>query len=162
MPQPQPEESSKLADDDHAAERCDIVGMHGRGATTLETLVEINKQVENSEDKIMGKIDKVSSELRDKQQTDHMYLNTRIQTVEENLSKKIDTQSEKIAQHFDKSIDKLDTKWDTKFVRIDKRVTGLEKWRWLIVGGGGVIMWIVIQFLSLSIRNWSNALSSVP
>lgn len=160
---PQAETSHKSSASKLAAEvRSDIATMHAHGATHLETILEIDKQVEESEDKIMNKIDSISSELRDKQQTDHTSNLNTIRTVEENLSKKIDTQSENIASHFDNAIDKLDTKWDTKFTRIDVRVTGLEKWRWLIVGGGIVVLWVVIQFLSLSIRNWADALSALP
>ena len=160
---PQSGASHKLSATDPDAERHgDIAAMHARGATNLETILEIDKQVDESEDKLMNKIDSISSELRDRQQTDHTSNLNTIRTVEENLSKKIDTQSENIAQHFDKAIDKLDVKWDTKFTRIDVRVTGLEKWRWLIVGGGIVVLWVVIQFLSLSIRNWADALSAIP
>lgn len=113
----------------------------------LATELEIVKHVEGSEDKVMKRLDEVATDLREKQQDDRNYLNERINTVESNLSNKIDTHTENLTKHFDASIDKLDRKWDSKFTGIDNRVTALEKWRWLLVGGGLVVLWIFTQFL---------------
>jgi hypothetical protein len=113
----------------------------------LATELEIVKHVEGSEDKVMKRLDEVATELRDKQSADQTYLNERINTVESNLSKKIDTHTENLTKHFDESIDKLDRKWDTKITGIDTRVSALEKWRWLLVGGGLVVLWIFSQLL---------------
>ena len=113
----------------------------------LATELEIVKQVENSEDKFMKRLNEVASELRDRQQADHTYLQERISTVETNLSKKIDDHTENLGKHFDASIEKLDKKWDQKITGIDERVSMLEKWRWVIVGGGFVVLWIFSQFL---------------
>ena len=113
----------------------------------LATELEIVKQVENSEDKFMKRLDEVASELRDRQQADHTYLQERISTVETNLSKKIDDHTENLGKHFDASIEKLDQKWDGKFSGIDTRVSALEKWRWLLVVGGLVVLWVFSQLL---------------
>ena len=113
----------------------------------LATELEIVKQVENSEDKFMKRLDEVASELRDRQLADHTYLQERISTVETNLSKKIDDNTENLGKHFDASIEKLDQKWDGKFSGIDTRVSALEKWRWLLVGGGLVVLWVFSQLL---------------
>lgn len=113
----------------------------------LATELEIVKHVEGSEDKVMKRLDEVATDLREKQQADNTYLNERINTVESNLSNKIDNHTKNLTEHFDASIDKLDKKWDSKFVGMDDRVSALEKWRWLLVGGGLVVLWIFTQFL---------------
>lgn len=121
--------------------------LRNQPSVDLATELEIVKQVENSEDKFMKRLDEVASELRDRQQADHTYLQERISTVETNLSKKIDDHTENLTKHFDASIEKLDQKWDGKFSGIDTRVSTLEKWRWLLVGGGLVVLWVFSQLL---------------
>lgn len=113
----------------------------------LTTELEIVKHVEGSEDKVMKRLDEVAAELRNNQQADKQYLNERINTVESNLSQKIDTHTDNLTKHIDTSFDKLDKKWDVKFTGIDERVSALEKWRWLLVGGGLVVLWVFSQIL---------------
>ena len=73
---------------------------------------------------------------------EHRYLNERIDTVENNLFKKIETETSNISQHIDKLGDRLEANLNA----LDKRVSVLERWRWFIVGGGGVVLFLLSNY----------------
>lgn len=127
----------------------------------LATELEIAKQVETTEEKVMKRLDEsvvrfetVTHEMREKQTSDRAYLTESVQTVERNLTEKIETETKRLTAHFDSAIAKLDAKWsqqvqelETRDRNIEKRVGMLENWRWLLVGGGVVVLWIVSQII---------------
>ena len=86
-------------------------------------------------DELSGRFDTTAAE--------HQYLNERIDTVENNLFKKIETETSNISQHIDKLGDRLEANMNA----LDKRVSVLERWRWLIVGGAGVVLFVVSNYL---------------
>lgn len=127
----------------------------------LATELEIAKQVETTEEKVMKRLDEsvirfevVTNEMREKQTADRAYLTESVQTVERNLTEKIETETKRLSAHFDAAISRLDAKWsaqvqelETRDRNIEKRVGMLENWRWLLVGGGVVVLWIVSQII---------------
>lgn len=127
----------------------------------LATELEIAKQVETTEEKVMQRLNEsvvrfesITHEMREKQTTDRTYLTESIQTVERNLTEKIETETKRLSEHFDAAISKLDAKWgeqvqelETRDRNIEKRVSMLENWRWLLVGGGIVVLWVVSQII---------------
>lgn len=86
-------------------------------------------------DELSGRFDTTAAE--------HQYLNERIDTVENNLFKKIETETSNISQHIDKLGDRLEANMNA----LDKRVSVLERWRWLIVGGAAVVLFVVSNYL---------------
>jgi flagellar motility protein MotE (MotC chaperone) len=76
---------------------------------------------------------------------DHKQINDRIDEVEASISKKLTEQTE----HLEKAIDKMVVTADQTHNKIKERITALETWRWLIVGGslvvGGVLSFVVAK-----------------
>ena len=99
--------------------------------TSLFNASQLVKRV----DELSGRFDTTAAE--------HQYLNERIDTVENNLFKKIETETSNISQHIDKLGDRLEANMNA----LDKRVSVLERWRWLIVGGAGVVLFVVSNYL---------------
>ena len=99
--------------------------------TSLFNASQLVKRV----DELSGRFDTTAAE--------HQYLNERIDTVENNLFKKIETETSNISQHIDKLGDRLEANMNA----LDKRVSVLERWRWLFVGGAGVVLFVVSNYL---------------
>jgi len=99
--------------------------------TSLFNASQLVKRV----DELSGRFDTTAAE--------HQYLNERIDTVENNLFKKIETETSNISQHIDKLGDRLEANMNA----LDKRVSVLERWRWLIVGGAAVVLFVVSNYL---------------
>lgn len=78
-------------------------------------------------------------DLRTQQQHDHNYLSSRIDAVQKDLEVKLDNQTEKLAEHFDKGIKSVTDSQES----VAKRLTSLERWRILIVGGSIVVAFII-------------------
>lgn len=123
-------------------------------AAALATELRMIQEIADSEDKWMKRLDEtanrfetVTAELRASGNADHKYLNERIDTVETNLSTKIDKQTAKIQEHFDESVNRLGDRLEERIGAIDTRVSLLEKWRWLIVGGATVIFFIITEIV---------------
>lgn len=83
-------------------------------------------------------------------ETSQQQIHERITTVQQDLSEKMQAQTEHLKQHLDNSVGKIealvqtaDKKREDGDKAILERVSKLEIWRWLIVGGamvGAVIM----------------------
>lgn len=108
------------------------------------------RHVDDTEQRIMKRIDDIyerinttTSELRIQHDEDLRRINDRITNVEHSLSSKLDSQTQDIAQH----INKLGEKMDARFTKIDTRVTALERWQWTIVGGPGVVLFLLSNYL---------------
>ena len=86
-------------------------------------------------DELTGRFDSTEAE--------HRYLNERINVVEDNLIKKIETETSNISKH----IDKLGDRMEATVKALDNRVSALERWRWLIVGGAGVVLFLISNYV---------------
>ena len=86
-------------------------------------------------DELTGRFDSTEAE--------HRYLNERINVVEDNLIKKIETETNNISKH----IDKLGDRMEATLKALDNRVSALERWRWLIVGGAGVVLFLISNYV---------------
>ena len=69
-------------------------------------------------------------------------LHERISTVEDNLTKKIEAGADTVSKHIDKLGDRL----AANLTALDKRVSVLERWRWFIVGGAGVVLFALSNY----------------
>jgi hypothetical protein len=101
----------------------------------------------------LDRVDRVEEQLADRLngvvsqiEADNSFLHTRVTNVEENLTKRIEENSERVLSR----IDRMSDQFETKFLHLDSRVTAIERWRWLIVGGGSVIIFLLINVSRIS------------
>ena len=90
---------------------------------------------------LITRVDELSGRC-DSTESEHRYLNERIDTVENNLFKKIETETNNISQHIDKLGDRLEANLNA----LDNRVSVLERWRWLIIGGAAVVLFVLSNY----------------
>ena len=99
--------------------------------TSLFNASQLVKRV----DELSGRFDTTAAEH---------HLNRLFNSLDKNnLFKKIETETSNISQHIDKLGDRLEANMNA----LDKRVSVLERWRWLIVGGAGVVLFVVSNYL---------------
>lgn len=101
--------------------------------------VDIIERMDEIKTQWMGRID----DFAERTQEEQRIVNARIDTVEDNLTKKIDEHTSQVTEH----IDQLSVKLDTHVGRLDKRVVSLEKWRWIIAGGGIVALFVLSEIV---------------
>ena len=92
--------------------------------------------------------------IRESQAQDYRYLDGRIATVQTELTNRIEQQTKDLTEHLDQGFEKIaakieaektERKEDTKVLA--SRVTSLELWRGLIIGGAIVIGFILSAFV---------------
>lgn len=110
-----------------------------RPEVDLATELQIVKHVESSEEKWSAQLNAVKTELK----SEIGQTQQNLRTVETNLSNKLDESVKGVTNHFDTSMEKLDTKMTAQFEKMDKRVSVLERWRWFIIGGAAVLLWML-------------------
>ena len=94
---------------------------------------------------LVKRVDELSSRFEKSAETSaagDRLLHERISTVEDNLFKKIETETDNISKHIDKLGDRL----EANLTALDKRVSVLERWRWFIVGGAGVVLFALSNY----------------
>jgi len=101
----------------------------------------------------LDRVDRVEEQLADRLngvvsqiEADNSFLHTRVTNVEENLTRKIEENSERVLTRLDRMSDQV----ENKFHRLDTRISALERWRWIIVGGATVIIFLLLNFFSIS------------
>ena len=125
-------------------------------ASDVEQLERIVEKLDNSIDKLTEVSANISKLLAvqeqrmnniekdtDRNQDDIRHLYGKLDDVSKSLSDKID-QSMASSKEGHAAIQKS---IDDKLQGYDNRIKVLEIWRWLIIGGGIVIMWFVNKFL---------------
>jgi uncharacterized coiled-coil protein SlyX len=79
----------------------------------------------------------------DRNQDDIRHLYNKLEDVSKSLSDKLDeSMKNSTAGH-----EKIQQSITDKLLGYDNRIKTLEIWRWLIIGGGIVVMWFVNKFL---------------
>ena len=94
---------------------------------------------------LVKRVDELSSRFEKSAETSAQgdrLLHERISTVEDNIFKKIETETNNISKHIDKLGDRLEANMNA----LDKRVSVLERWRWFIVGGAGVVLFALSNY----------------
>ena len=94
---------------------------------------------------LVRRVDELSSRFEtaaDASAAGDQFLHERISTVENNLYEKIESEGSNISAHIDKLGDRLETNLNA----LDKRVSVLERWRWFIVGGAGVVLFALSNY----------------
>ena len=94
---------------------------------------------------LVKRVDELSSRFESAAETSaagDRLLHERISTVENNLYEKIESEGSNISAHIDKLGDRLETNLNV----LDKRVSVLERWRWFIVGGAGVVLFALSNY----------------
>lgn len=99
-------------------------------------------RVDRVEEHFADRLNGVVSQI----EADNSFLHTRVTNVEENLTKKIEENSDRVVSR----LDRMSDQFESKFLRLDTRVSALERWRWFIVGGGTVIVFLLLNFLRIS------------
>ena len=113
-----------------------------RGVCSAQSFALYQQRMENIE-RHAATYDAVVRDLMSKQSTESATINQRITDVEQKLSRELDNQTEKLAAYFDQSVEKMakDIKSDIK--TLDARISTLEVWRWVILGGSAVVMFVI-------------------
>jgi hypothetical protein len=94
---------------------------------------------------LVKRVDELSSRFESAAKTSaagDQLLHKRISTVENNLYEKIESEGSNISAHIDKLGDRLETNLNA----LDNRVSVLERWRWFIVGGAGVVLFALSNY----------------
>lgn len=110
-------------------------------AQTFATTLASHNERLDATDEMAKTLQQDLRELRTQQtqriETVQKDLSLRIDTVQKDLVEKMDAQTTALTEHFDKGIS-----------MVGKRLTALERWRILIVGGSIVIGFIVVDILA--------------
>lgn len=104
----------------------------------------------DSNDTVTATIQGDLRDIRRQQASDTLNTNARIDGVQRDLSDRIDgvqrdltirleTQTQALTEHFDKGIAEVSTVRKTDA----KRISVLEKWRWVIVGAAAIVVFVV-------------------
>ena len=104
---------------------------------------EPQKPTFDNASQLVRRVDELSTRFESAAETSaagDRLLHERISTVENNLYDKIESEGKNIAKH----IDKLGDRFEAKMSALDKRV--LERWRWFIVGGAGVVLFALSNY----------------
>ena len=67
------------------------------------------------------------------------------------LNHKIDTVENELNEEIESSFDKISNKLDSQQQAVEKRITKLEKWIWVVMGGATVAFWGLQKILPLMI-----------
>lgn len=112
---------------------------------TIEKLTEVSASVSqllavqgsrlDFQEKIHERLEKVVEERRQDNEKNIKDIYLRIETVEKELQKDMDESYEKIA----KKIDEYSNSGAEQHKVINDRMTRMEKWMWMLIGGGIVI-----------------------
>ena len=125
-------------------------------ANEIESLERIVQKLDDSIDKLTEVSSNISKLLAvqeqrmntiekdtDRNQDDIRHLYGKLDSVTKTLSDKIDESMKNSKEGHEK----IQKSLDDKLQGYDNRIKTLEIWRWLIIGGGIVIMWFVNKFL---------------
>lgn len=116
--------------------------------------LDMIRHVDDTEQRLMSRMDErmdnlssqflmMTSEIRETHAQDLRSVNERINTVETNLTNKLDQQAKDINTHFETLGDTM----SESFGKLDNRITALERWQWLIVGGSLVVMFVLTNYI---------------
>lgn len=116
--------------------------------------LDMIRHVDDTEQRLMSRMDErmdnltaqfnlMTSEIRETHAQDLRSVNERINTVETNLTNKLDQQAKDINKHFETLGDTM----SENFGKLDNRITALERWQWLIVGGSLVVMFVLTNYI---------------
>lgn len=123
-----------------------------RDTTSIE--LDMIRHVDDTEQRLMSRMDErmdtlssqfhlMTSEIRETHAQDLRFVNERIIAVETNLTNKLDEQAKEINKHFET----LGENMTESFGKLDNRITALERWQWLIVGGSVVVMFFLTNYV---------------
>lgn len=129
-----------------------IVSQPPRDTTSIE--LDMIRHVDDTEQRLMSRMDErmdtlssqfhlMTSEIRETHAQDLRFVNERIIAVETNLTNKLDEQAKEINKHFET----LGENMTESFGKLDNRITALERWQWLIVGGSVVVMFFLTNYV---------------
>lgn len=107
-------------------------------ASILESIERRRDEFSRNADKISEKMEEMGTELR-KQVKDE--LSELSDTVKSSMKEMTNSQ-EKMVEKFEKRIENA----DAKYKDMEGRIRALENWRWLFVGGGAVVGFIVAKW----------------
>lgn len=85
--------------------------------------------------------------LDDKRAMDYKELNSRITAVQTELTEKISETTKSVVDHIDESFEKFRGERETADITIFNRIRVLERWRWSIIGGGAVALFVIAVIL---------------
>jgi len=108
----------------------------------LESLDRRSDEQGRNVENVSRKMEEISMELRKQVKEE---LDDLTETVEESL-RSMEKAQEKMFEKVDKRIETT----DTKFKAMEDRIRALENWRWLLVGGGTAIGFIIAKWPFLS------------
>lgn len=106
------------------------------------TLAAHNSRLD-SQDTVATRLSEDIRDLRRQQASDTATLHSRIDGVREELTKRLDEQTEKLTETITGGLEKVGSARASD----QKRIRGLENWRWLVVGGGAVVAIILFDVL---------------
>lgn len=112
--------------------------MHSPDRSLEFYLDRVDRVEEHFADRLNGVVSQIEA--------DNSFLHTRVSNVEENLTKKIEEHSDRVLTR----LDRMSDQFESKFHRLDTRVSALERWRWFIVGGTTVIIFLLLNFFEIS------------
>lgn len=113
--------------------------MLGSAAVTLATHAQRLDAIEDMTKTVQEDL----REMRKSQDEHSRYVNQRIDTVQKTVTEKLDTQTRELTQHFDAGIAEVKTLHENN----GKRITSLENWRYVIIGGACIVGFIISDIL---------------
>lgn len=114
---------------------------------------ESNKQRMDTFDDLAQSLQQDIRDLRNEQATESRHLNTRIDTVQKDITDRLEHQTKTLTEHFDKSMETV----AATLAASNTRISALEKWRWLVVGGVGAVLFLIelgSKLFSGAVGNW--------
>lgn len=114
-------------------------------STTVSRLLAVQENRLENQEKISDKLQTTleSHKLETAQNVKEIY--ERIKDVEEDLLKDLDDNQDKVI----KKIDELKTEGTNQHKEMGDRISRLEKWMWILIGGG-VVIGFIFQNVNLS------------
>lgn len=116
--------------------------MHGHTQPSENLTGFILERVDRVEEQLADRLSGVVTQI----EADNSFLHTRVTNVEENLTRKIEENSERVLTR----IDRMSDQFEKKFLHLDRRISTLERWRWLIVGGVTAIIFVILNMSSFA------------
>lgn len=114
-----------------------------RSAAKIASDYELITRIDNTEGRWMDRIDDLATRVAQHQH----YSDERIDTVEDNLGKKIQEHTDTVTRHIDAKVEALSKDMSANVSKLDTRITVLERWRWIIIGGALVVLFIITNYL---------------
>ena len=90
-------------------------------------------------DKVSEQLQSDYRELRTATDDKFLHLNTRIDNLANTVTAEIQNNQSAIVQHIDRKFSEV--------TGLSKRVRNLEHWKWVIIGGGIVVMFLFVNFV---------------